>query len=233
VREQLLRAGIAPRHVSRYVDELGEHLADLTERELRGGLDAKAAAERARELLGSDAQLVQAMIDKTPRSLAARAPWAAFALLPMVALLVAIAAIDLSMMHVLTPAHAGWPGGIPNTYNGLITTVSFTTSYLLGPLFVAASVVLALRQRLASGWVWIGLGLIAVFSALFGFYMNILPAIGGRPSGAVFSAVPNVIVNGRFSGAATLSLVAERAAVLFAISAVAFGSLRSRFLAQH
>ena len=233
VREQLLRAGIAPRHVNRYVEELREHLADLTERERRGGLDGNAAGERARELLGSDAQLVQAMVDKTPRSLAARAPWAAFALLPMVALLVAIGAIDLAMKHLLEPVHAAWPGGVPNTYNGLITAVSFITSYLLGPLFVAGCIVLALRQRLSSRWVWIGLGMIAVLSALFGFYMNILPAVGGRPSGAVFSALPNVLVDGRFSRAATLSLVAVRAAVLFIIAALAFGSLRTRFLAQH
>lgn len=33
VRERLLRAGVTPRYANRYVTELREHLADLTERE--------------------------------------------------------------------------------------------------------------------------------------------------------------------------------------------------------
>jgi hypothetical protein len=230
VREQLLRAGIAPRYANRYVVELREHLADLTERERRAGLDGNAAAERAGELLGSNAQLVQAMIEKTPRSLSARAPWAVFTLLPVLVLLVAIAAIDLSMKRLLEPVHAAWPGGVPNTYFGLITAVSFATSYLLGPLFVAGCIAIALRQRLSSHWVWIGLGLVAVLSGMFGFYMNVFPAIGGHSVGTTFSAAPIVIVDGRVSGAATLSLVAARAAVLFTIAVVAFRSLRTRFM---
>src|SRR5690349_17785120 len=82
VREQLLRAGFAPRQARRYVTELQEHLADLTSQQRESGLDAEAAAERARRLLGSDAQLARAMIERGgPRSLAARAPWSVFAVL--------------------------------------------------------------------------------------------------------------------------------------------------------
>ena len=86
VRDRLLRAGVAPRFAGRYVIELREHLADLTERERKAGLDAAAASERARELLGTDTQLTQAMIETAPRTLAARAPWAVFGLLPLVGL---------------------------------------------------------------------------------------------------------------------------------------------------
>jgi hypothetical protein len=232
LREQLLRAGIAPRHARRYVVELRDHLADLTERERRAGLDGKAASERARDLMGSESQLVQAMIDKTPRSLAARAPWAMFTLLPAVALLGAIWAIDLAMMQVLGPVHRTWPGGVPNSYEGLIAVVSFATSYLLGPLFAAACIVLALRQRLSSGWVWAGLGLVALLSGLFGFYMRTMPAIDGHSSGTAFGAVPVVFLNGRVSAAASLSLVAARAAVLFSIAACAFVALRTRLISR-
>ena len=48
VREQLLRAGISPRHVRRYVIELREHLADLSARERDAGHDTPTATERAR-----------------------------------------------------------------------------------------------------------------------------------------------------------------------------------------
>jgi hypothetical protein len=53
LRERLLRAGVAPRHVRRYLKELADHLADLTaeeERAGRSGADAESAAlARARQ----------------------------------------------------------------------------------------------------------------------------------------------------------------------------------------
>jgi hypothetical protein len=127
VREQLMRAGIAPHHAKRYVIELREHLA-------------------------------QAMIDKTPRSLSARAPWAVFALVPVMVLLTVVWAVATVMMRLLGPLHSAWPGGVPDTYRGLIAAVSFVASYLLGPAIAGGCIALALRQRLTSRWVWVGLG---------------------------------------------------------------------------
>ena len=228
VRDQLLRAGIPPRFAGRYVVELREHLADLTERECKAGLDAAAASERARELLGTDTQLTQAMIDTAPRALAARAPWAVFALLPLVALVAVIAAIVAFMFRLLEPVQATWPGGVPNTYVGLISAASFVTSYLLGPAIAAVCIFISLRQRRSSPWVWIGVGLIAVVSNLVGFHMTVQPPSGGYPGGAVFSVIAAVWVDGHVSAAATWSLVAMRATVLFAIAAFAFHCLRSR-----
>jgi hypothetical protein len=228
VRDQLLRAGIAPRHVQRYIIELREHLADLSARERSAGLDARAANERARAVLGTDAQLVQAMLDRTSRSLAFRAPWAVFALVPVVMFVAAVAIIDNSMMHLLGPVHAAWPGGVPNSYTGPISAASLVADYLLGPLIAAGCIVLALRQRLTSRWVWIGLGLIALFSGMFGFYMHILPPRGGFPGGAVFSALPHVVLDGRANGAATLALVALRAGILFTVAGLAFRAMRPR-----
>jgi hypothetical protein len=228
VRDQLLRAGIPPRFAGRYVIELREHLADLTERERKAGLDATAASERARELLGTDTQLTQAMIETAPRTLAARAPWAVFALLPLVTLLAIIAAVVASMFRLLEPVQPAWPGGIPNTYVGIIAAASFVTSYLLGPAIAAVCIFIALRQRRSSLWVWIGVGLVAVVSNLFGFHMNVHPPFGGHPGGASFSVVPAVYVDGHVSAAATLSLAAMRATVLFAIAACTFHFLQTR-----
>ena len=233
VREQLLRAGIAPRHAGRYVVELREHLVDLTARERGTGIDEKTAGERARAALGTDAQLVQAMIDKTPRSLATRAPWAVFALLPVVALIAIIWAVANVMMHVLGPVHAAWPEGVPDTYTGLIATVSFGTSYLLGPALAAGCIALAVRQRVSSAWVWVGLSLIALFGGLLGIHMNIFPPYSGphgyRPGGTTFSAVHLVIMDGRVNPSATLALAAARATVLFAVAALAYRVLRTHF----
>ena len=44
LRECLLRAGVAPRHVRRYLSELGDHLADLKAEERKAGR-SRAEAE--------------------------------------------------------------------------------------------------------------------------------------------------------------------------------------------
>ena|ERR1700690_345166 len=233
VREKLLRAGIAPRHARRYVVELREHLADVTARERGAGLDPAAASLRARTILGTEAQLAQAMIDTTPRSLTTRAPWAVLAIAPVVVLVAVVWAVATAMMRLLGPLHSAWPGGVPDTNNGLIAAVSLVVSYLLGPAIAGGCIALALRQRLSSRWVWVGLVLIALFSGLLGFHMNILPPHGGHPGGAVFSAVPAVFVNGRMNAAATLGVIALRAGFLFAIAALAYRALRGRPISMH
>jgi hypothetical protein len=231
VRQQLLCAGIAPRHASRYITELREHLTDLTAQERASGLDARQADERALVLLGSEAQLAQAMIDKgAPRSLAARAPWAVFAVLPVVLALVVIWVTAILMMNLLWPVRGLAPSAMPNGYITLITSVSFFTNYLVGPLLATGCIVIALRQRLASRWVWVGLCLIAMVSGPLGFHMHFNPSeIGGQGS-ASFSAWGFVYRQERADLSATLSVTALRTAVLFAMAAIAYGALRKRFM---
>ncbi len=64
VTETLLKGGIAPRHVRRYVGELTDHLEDLTERQQRAGFDEADARIRARALLGDDRELTAAMLEQ-------------------------------------------------------------------------------------------------------------------------------------------------------------------------
>ncbi len=231
MREQLLRAGVAPHYARRYVTELREHLADLEEREHKAGLDAASAFARAHELLGTESLLSQAAIETAPRSLAALAPWAVFGILPARAFICLFATIIYYIVRVLGPAHASWPGGEPNSYTGLISSASIVTNYLLGPACVAGTIPIALRQRLLSGWVWLGLGLTAFLSGVLGFHMTILPPIGETPRGAVFSAVPAVYINGQLSGSATFTMVTARAATLFSAAGLAYHLLQKRLFA--
>jgi uncharacterized LabA/DUF88 family protein len=46
LRERLLNAGVAPRHVQRYLKELADHFADLRAEEVRAGR-GRAEAESA------------------------------------------------------------------------------------------------------------------------------------------------------------------------------------------
>ena len=84
LEDRLLRGGIAPRHVKRYLRELSEHLADLTAAQRDAGFDAEDAAARARAALGPDQELADAMLKQRDfRSLPARFPWAVFSLVPL------------------------------------------------------------------------------------------------------------------------------------------------------
>jgi hypothetical protein len=215
-----LRAGIAPRHAGSYVTELREHLADLTERERAMGQESKAAAERARALLGTDTELVQEMIAcGTPRSLAARIPWAVFVLLPVVAILLLIVAIGDTMFHIFMAVHALEPTAMPGGYHALFLLVSFTASYLIGPLIALCCIAVALRQRLSSPWVWVGLAFIALVSGVFGFYHS---------PGAPYEGILHVRVNGHVDAGATLAMIGLRAAVLFTLAAIVYRTLRTR-----
>lgn len=222
VREGLLRAGIAPRHVGRYVTELREHLADLVARERAGGMEAREAEARARTILGTDAQLTQAMLDRSPpRSWAAKAPWAVFGILPVAAIIAVSAIIAMALFRLLMPVRELLPSQMPGGYQALVYGAVIFTGYVVGPLLAAGAIAIALRQRLSSSWVWVGLAVIALFSGFFAFH---------APDGLndPYRATQLVMENGRVNGAATLAWVGLRAGVLFALAALAYRTLRQR-----
>jgi hypothetical protein len=232
LREQLLNAGIPPRHASRYIKELREHLADLETRERAAGLSPQEARDRALILLGSESQLAQAMIRVAPRSLAARAPWSVLAVMPVLLLILAIAVTGNLMIHVLLPVRGLAPSDMPAGYASLITAVSVFNSYLIGPLLAAGCIVAAVRQRLASGWIWVGLALIALISGFLGFHVHFVPGVNGEQEGILAGggAVGIVYQDGRPDLAATLGLALLRATLLFAVATFAYCALKARFI---
>jgi hypothetical protein len=66
LRERLLRAGVAPRHVRRYLTELADHLADLRREEESTGLSRAEAEAAALARLGTMDDLANAMIPERP-----------------------------------------------------------------------------------------------------------------------------------------------------------------------
>jgi len=87
LREHLLRAGVAPRHVRRYLAELADHLADLHSEEERAGRSEVDAQSAALARLGSMDDLAKAMIEQRQfQTWSSRAPWAIFGLAPLLAL---------------------------------------------------------------------------------------------------------------------------------------------------
>src|SRR5690348_15659860 len=90
LRERLLRGGVAPRHVRRYLAELSDHFADLIAEEEAGGLRRTDAENAAFRRLGDMDALAKEMIEKREfQSWCARAPWAIFGFAPPLLLAVA------------------------------------------------------------------------------------------------------------------------------------------------
>lgn len=173
LKETLLKAGIAPRHVARYLRELTDHLADLTAAQREAGHDEETARLRARALLGGDSELAAAMLVQPGfKSLPARAPWLVFGLLPPLAMLVLLFATILPLV-LIKRLHDIATTGIPMApapvwFQGLAHAAALFANFALGPGLVALLVWTALRQRL--GWKWPLLA--AVLIALLGAQMT-------------------------------------------------------------
>ena len=87
LRERLLRAGVARRHVGRYLRELADHFADVCAEEEARGKSQTEAATAALARLGSVEELAQAMLVRPElQALSARAPWAVFGVGPVACL---------------------------------------------------------------------------------------------------------------------------------------------------
>jgi hypothetical protein len=155
LRERLLKGGIAPRHVRRYLRELEEHLADLTQAQRDAGLNQADAARMARAQLGEDENLAKAMLEQRDfRSISARFPWAVFVIVPPMAVLAGIAIFVLLMVGlakahgVLVNQDAPAPAWFWDMGAALFAVVNFT----IMPLVAAMLTFMAWRQRLPAWW---------------------------------------------------------------------------------
>jgi len=187
LREQLLRTGIAPRHVRRYLRELGEHLSDLTAKEIAAGYDVADAALRARAALGYDDELAKAMIMRREfRSLTTRAPWLVFGLAPpffILACFIAAVFILISSSYLILGPYPH-VSLLPVWYRSFVAAFFSLVNFMIGPLAALLFIKLALRQRMSSVWPLIGLLPIVLFGA-FLTLSTYIPSVDGDKSGYV------------------------------------------------
>jgi hypothetical protein len=181
LRERLLRAGVARRHVRRYLVELSEHLADVTTEEERAGRSPSDAGAAALVRLGSVDSLSKAMIGQRRfQSWLVRAPWAMFGLTPLVLLAGAYFIACLILW-------SGWQLFLPGSDTPFVRIQGVAIVYFgVGKLlYFGAPVVIgwgttyvAVRQRFRSAWPTTGLALIAIAGAMAHVQVS-------RPAGTV------------------------------------------------
>jgi hypothetical protein len=167
LRERLLRAGVAPRHVRRYLAELADHFADLRVEEQRPGRSPADAESAALARLGSTDDLAKAMIEQSQfQSWCVRAPWAMFGLAPalvlaaawFVALFILWSGWQIFLPGADTPFGGHGLDGFANLYFQFGKAI-----YFFAPIFVGWAIgVIAARQRLKAIWPAVGLILIAL-----------------------------------------------------------------------
>jgi hypothetical protein len=234
LEDRLLRGGIAPRHVRRYLRELTEHLADLTAAQREAGFDADDAAARARAALGPDTELADAMLKQRDfRSLAARFPWAVFAVAPPLVMVactafpVLLIGVLAKLVQLLTLVQHGTVE--PHWLQVTIRTLLDTGNLLALPLAILLMAVIVWRQRLSPAWLLLSLAVLwpLIFCANIDF-----PATAeiARKQGASLSLGAGFSTKGGFAQANT-SLLFMTARYMLALAPVAWLLLRRRRVA--
>jgi hypothetical protein len=177
LRERLLRAGVAPRHVRRYLTELADHLADLRAEEERAGRSRTDAESEALVRLGGMDDLAKAMIEKRQfQSWCVRAPWAMFGLAPLFFLAGAyfvacsilwsgwkifLPGTNTPFVRLDAPLYGSYPVWFAIFYFGVGRLL-----YFCAPVLVGWGIgLVAARQRLKAVWPTVGLVLIAWMGA--------------------------------------------------------------------
>ena len=187
--ERLLKSGIAPRHVRRYVRELGDHFDDLVNEEREGGATRELAQTNALARLGNDDNLAEAMLERPGlRSLASRYPWAVFGLGPiaMLALGLAVAlAAEIGIIELATAYGSAIglkPGPDAARWFTRVLLVWNTFAVYFVPLaFAALFYLVGSRQRMRPAWIITGVALICVL----GGFQNLIFYDKGYVGGGV------------------------------------------------
>ena len=163
LRERLLKGGIAPRHVRRYLGELEDHLVELTR---CGGV----AAIRARALLGPDEELADAMLKQRDfRSISSRFPWLVFGIVPPLALILGFLLLLVAIMLVGFASGAIVPDKkiplpIPSWFDWAASSLMFTANFLIPAMLGALLAWMAQRQRMRLLWPLLGMAAILLLN---------------------------------------------------------------------
>jgi hypothetical protein len=164
LRERLLRGGVAPRHVHRYLAELADHLEDLTVEEQQTQPNRSMARAAALVRLGRKEDLEKAMVEQPDlQSWSARAPWMIFGLGPILILTGGSVVSSLTLIFLFRHFLATEPFSLVKTFFvvwGTVLGIAF-------PLALGWGIAgLAIRQRSRIRWPVVGMALVAVYPQL-------------------------------------------------------------------
>jgi hypothetical protein len=179
IAERLLKAGVAPRHVTWYVGELKDHFEEIRTQLLRSGCSGEEAHALARARLGDENELVLAMLEQPGvRAWSTRMPWLVFSLVPTVIAL-ALFFVPLAVLNLMADF-----GSLvaPQTADpaSLVTFARYLMdgcNLILAPALSAVFAVMVARQRLHFLWALLAAVSIAVLD------LRLSAKFNGAPGG--------------------------------------------------
>jgi hypothetical protein len=212
LRERLLRAGIAPRHVRRYLGELRDHFEDLVREETANGVSRSAAEAKARARLGNNDDLAEVMLARPDlRSVMARYPWAVFGVAPVLLIFAVIATAlltEVGVIEMVSP-FVPHPTVVERQWFVFAIAVWNTAATYVAPLAIAAFLCIAgLRQRMSPTWIFAGI----VSACVVGAFQDIHFADDGHHGELSFGVgfLPpfpaKLIVGGLYRAVVTIAL---------------------------
>lgn len=208
LRERLLRAGLAPRHVQRYLRELREHHEDLVRAELAAGAERATAERTAWRRLGTEEDLERSVLAQPElRSITARFPALTLGAGPVAAWLAIVAAL-----FVLVRSAASAMGSEPSLQRFVVPAayaLCVSCVRVLPVTLGAAMVLVAIRQRTRLDWPFVGAALVNVLSGTVSVN-RFPPALGeSEQLGVSSSLLPLVVPFSDVFGPADLRALTE------------------------
>jgi hypothetical protein len=178
LRERLLRGGIAPRHVRRYLCELREHYDDALRAELARGSSLASAEQVAWARLGTEDDLARSVLAQPElRSTAARHPRLVFGAGPVLlwttSLVLVFCAMRLLSEALGSEASQQPAWMLPSAYAFCIFCVR-ALPVALGVAMLTASV----RQRLSVYWPIVGVALVNLLAGTVSVNLMAPSALG-------------------------------------------------------
>jgi hypothetical protein len=231
LRERLLVAGVAPRHVRRYLRELSEHHDDARRAELARGLDEAAADAAAWARLGSEDSLAQSMLARPElRSKGARFPALVFGLGPVLTWLGIVVATAALARLLSAPAGVDHAVEVDKPAGWQQAALAFCMLYVrVFPVVLGVVVLLAAaRRRLPVYWPLAGSALVNVLAGTL-----TVQFMGATAIGVNSSLLPWVAPFSDF-GPRDFVAFAEglaRAAGMLAVSAIVYRASARRWAA--
>jgi len=183
VAEQLLRVGVAPRHVRRMVFELSGHFEDLLDELRARGLAECDAEAEASARLGAEGVVAAVLARPELRSSMRRWPLAAFVILP-VAAYAALFVAGLTLLVVcveFAEKGLGAPLASSNSLQHLATAFLTGITWLLPATVAAWCCAIALARRAPLLWPIVGVALISLLGATTNAQLQ-LPPLVDRPA---------------------------------------------------
>ena len=187
--ERLLRAGVAPRHVRRFLRELRDHHEDAVNEEQAKGASRAAAERAAWDRLGDEEHLARSVLARPElRSMAARFPGAVFGAGPVLLWIASIVLTMLALGLFFRTVHSEG-GPVPAWVHDPAHAVCFFYARILPVALGAAMLIASARRRLDARWPVLGVVLMAAVCGTTGIDVTFAAAVGEKGALTISSSL--------------------------------------------